>query len=198
MSGWSGALRKPDPGRRLRPIPINAMAVRPIKARDLRVVRDHFASGISAPTTRWSFPRSLPSMFGWFDDVTKAGAYHGFAIIVNESVVGTCSLRPPRFAGRELAVAIFDPKMRGRGVGTFAITEVCRFGFTRLRLNRIELGVYPTHRQAIACYARCGFQYEALVRNYIYHNGAWRDLMWMSLLNSEAREATPRVSSLPL
>jgi RimJ/RimL family protein N-acetyltransferase len=169
--------------------PIGAMSIRPLQQRDVRVLRDHFASGISAQTTRWAFPRSLPSMLGWFDDVGKSRAYHGFAIVVDGQVVGTCSLRPPRYAGKELAIAIFDPAMRGRGVGTFAVTEVCRFGFVNLRLDRIELGVYPTHRQAIGCYARCGFQYEALIRNYIYHNGVWRDLMWMSLLRSDAREA---------
>lgn len=165
------------------------MDIRPLRQRDLAMLRDHFASGISAPTTRWAFPRSLPSMFGWFDDVSRARNHHPFAIVVDGTLVGTCGLRPPRYAGRELAIAIFDPDMRGRGVGTFAVTEVCRFGFSTLRLERIELGVYPTHKQAIACYVRCGFQYEALLRNCIYHNGVWRDIMWMSLLRSDAREA---------
>lgn len=184
-------MRTSERSKRAR-IPVARMSIRPLQRRDLVTVRDHFASGISSPTTRWAFPRSLPSMLGWFDDIRRARGHHPFAIVVDGTVVGTCGLRPPRYAGSELAIAIFDPEMRGRGVGTFAVTEVCRFGFSKLRLGRIELGVYPTHKPAIACYVRCGFQYEALLRSYMYHNGEWRDLMWMSLLRSEARYAAKK------
>lgn len=162
------------------------MRIRRLERADIEGIRDGFASGIAAATTRWMFPRSLPSKLGWFDDMEASKDHDAFAIVVKRRVVGICSLRPARFAGRELTIAIFDPAMRGRGVGTFAVTELCRFGFTQLHLRRIELGVYPNHRAAIACYARCGFQYEALLRKYVYHDGVWTDAMWMSLLRSEA------------
>lgn len=150
-------------------------------------MRDGFASGVAAQTTRWTFPRSLPSMLGWFDDIERAKGHDVFAILVEGRVVGITSLRPPRYSGRELTIAIFDPGMRGRGVGTFAVTTLCEYGFSVLRLARIELGVYPSHHAAIACYAKCGFKYEALLRRFLYQDGAWRDGMWMSLLRSEAK-----------
>jgi RimJ/RimL family protein N-acetyltransferase len=79
-------------------------------------------------------------------------------------------------------IAIFEPRFRGRGVGAIAVRKLCAFGFKNLKLQRIELGIYATNNVAIHRYARCGFQYEALLRKYIYHNGRWVDVMWMSLL----------------
>lgn len=162
--------------------------IRPLRRADIPDVRDGFASGASAETTRWSLPRSLPSMMGWYDEVSQARDSHLFAIVVREHCVGLCTLRPPRFAGKELTITIFEPRFRGRGVGTFAVSKVCEVGFLKLRLPRIELGVYPSNRRAVACYARCGFQYEALLRRYLYHDGCWEDVMWMSLLRSEFKK----------
>jgi RimJ/RimL family protein N-acetyltransferase len=168
-------------------LPTAAMHIRPMRRADVPYMRDGFASGVAAQTTRWTFPRSLPSMLGWFDDAAHAKNHDVFAILVEGRVVGVTSLRPPRYGGRELTIAIFDPRARGRGVGTFAVTALCEYGFSVLRLARIELGVYPTHHAAIACYAKCGFKYEALLRRFLYQDGIWRDAMWMSLLRSEAK-----------
>jgi len=159
--------------------------VRSLRRADIPAVRDGFASGTAAQTTRWSLPRSLPSMLGWYEELTQSKDEHLFAILLGETLVGLCTLRAPRFAGRELTIAIFEPRFRGRGVGTLAVTKLCEFGFRTLKLPRIELGVYPSNRRAIACYARCGFQYEALLRRFMYQDGQWVDVMWMSLLRSE-------------
>jgi RimJ/RimL family protein N-acetyltransferase len=45
--------------------------------------------------------------------------------------------------------------------------------------------VYPDNTRAIRTYEKCGFRREAVLRQYIYHDGRWRDLLWMSLLRSD-------------
>jgi len=87
----------------------------------------------------------------------------------------------------ELAIAIFDPGERGRGVGTFAVRKMCEVAFTELRAHRVELGVYPDNVAAIRVYEKCGFRREAILRKYIHHDGKWRDLLWMSLLRKDKR-----------
>jgi RimJ/RimL family protein N-acetyltransferase len=32
----------------------------------------------------------------------------------------------------------------------------------------------------VTCYERCGFGREALLRRFVYHDGAWRDVLWMA------------------
>jgi len=153
--------------------------------RDVPALRDALASGKAAETTRWLFPRSLPSMLDWYDHLRDSRDASPFAIVHESKFIGYCSLRSPIFSGRELAIAIFDSRYHGKGVGTFAVTELCRFGFEHIKIPRIELGVYPTNRRALACYARCGFRDEALLRRFLYHDGSWIDVILMSLLRSE-------------
>jgi len=153
--------------------------------RDIAPLRDALALATVADTTRRMFPRSLPSMLDWYDQIRASSDVAPFAILDRQAFIGYCSLRTPIFSGRELAIAIFDPAYHGRGVGTFAVTQISAYGFSSLRLPRIELGVYPTNRRAIACYARCGFRDEALLRRFLYHDGAWRDIVLMSLLRDD-------------
>ncbi len=84
------------------------------------------------------------------------------------------------FSGAQLTIAIFDAADRGRGIGQFAVRTACDVAFDELRFGRIELGTYPDNRAAIACYEACGFSREAILRRAIYHDGVWRDLLWMA------------------
>jgi len=156
--------------------------VRPLARHDVPKLRDALAEGTVADTTRRLFPRSLPSMLDWYDQLQLSREMSPFAIAINASLIGYCALRPPVYSGRELVIAIFDPRYHGKGIGTHAVREMCAFGFGTLKLQRIELGVYPTNRRAISCYVHCGFREEALLRKFIYHEGVWVDLTLMSLV----------------
>ena len=166
--------------------------VRPLGRRDIGSLRDALAAGAVAVTTRRLFPRSLPSMLDWYDQLQSSKDMSPFAIVVHGTFVGYCALRPPVYSGRELVIAIFDPRYHGRGVGTLAVRELCAFGFGKLKLPRIELGVYPTNLPAVSCYLRCGFREEALLRRFVYHGGTWVDVTLMSLLRSEWPRARAR------
>lgn len=147
--------------------------------RHVAAFRDGFNSGTAASTTRWYLPRSFGAI------AESPNTYRRFAIVFDGRTVGTCSLWAPTFAGAELAIAIFDKRMRGRGVGTRAMQLACDVAFNELKVHRVELGVYPGNDAAIHVYKKCGFRRDAMLRRFIYHNGAWRDLLWMSLLRNE-------------
>ncbi|MBC5806932.1 MAG: GNAT family N-acetyltransferase [Candidatus Eremiobacter antarcticus] len=158
------------------------ICVRPLSTGDARSVRDGFASAAAALTTRYSFPRSLASVSAQLELERARGHAQRFAITADERLIGVCSLQPPLYSGKELTIAIFDAGFRGRGVGTHAVGAVCRYGFQVLKTHRIELGVYADNHAARACYRRCGFRYEARLRKFLYHDGGYRDILWMSLL----------------
>jgi|SRR6516162_1144083 RimJ/RimL family protein N-acetyltransferase len=164
---------------------LNGIDVCPLKRRDVVPLRDALAKATVAKTTRRFFPRSLPAMLDWYDHIIASRIAWPFAIFHKSAFIGYCSLREPIFSGRELAIAIFDTRYNGKGVGTLAVTKLCTFGFLRLRLQRIELAVYPSNRRALACYAQCGFRQEALLRKFLYHEGEWQDTVLMSLLRQE-------------
>jgi len=173
--------------KRLAGGPLGARLVKTTR-RYFAAVRDGFNSGSAAKTTRWHLPRSLHDMKHFTFGPRR------YAILVGGKVVGTCGLHYPQFSGLELVIAIFEKKVRGLGVGTFAVRAMCDVAFADLKIHRVELGVYPDNAAGIAAYRKCGFKREATLRRYMYHEGRWRDVLWMSLLRKEWTGSKRRVS----
>ncbi len=139
-----------------------------------------FNRGDVAESTLYHLPRSHVALSAGYEGGRRHRTIRNFTILRHKSVVGVCSLFAPAFAGVQLAIAIFDAASRGLGVGRFAVSTLCDVAFDELHAGRVELGTYPDNHAAIRCYEACGFSREALLRSSIYHNGAWRDLLWMA------------------
>ena len=156
-------------------------SVRRLRHVDLPDLRAGFNRGAIAETTRYVLPLSAEAE----RQRMRAGGTYRFAIRSGDTLVGISTLRPPLYSGMELTIGIFDARYQGRGIGTYTVRKTCDFGFRRLRLSRIELGVYPCNTRAHSCYRRCGFKEEALLRDFLYNGGVFCDVIWMSLLRSE-------------
>jgi RimJ/RimL family protein N-acetyltransferase len=152
----------------------------PRTERHLPEIQSGFDSGAVAATTIYHLPRSHSVASATLAQSKRRRDRPLYSILAGERVVGVCSLRAPLFDGVELTIAIFNPAYRGVGVGTFAVRTLCDTAFGELRMGRVELGVYPDNAAAIKCYERCGFVHEALLRRFVYHDGTWRDLLWMA------------------
>lgn len=57
-----------------------------------------------------------------------------------------------------LAVGIWAPAHRGRGLGTEAVGLMLGHAFGALRLGTVRLRVLAFNARAVACYRRCGFR----------------------------------------
>lgn len=71
---------------------------------------------------------------------------------------------------------------RGAGHATRAVGLICRWGFTSLALERIDLlaGAGNLASQHVA--QRAGFTREALLRSYLAHSGGRQDVVAFGLL----------------
>ncbi len=74
----------------------------------------------------------------------------------------------------------------GKGHMTRAVAAVVRFGFSNLRLHRIEAACIPDNAPSMALLERNGFRREGLARAYLKINDAWRDHVLFGLLEGEA------------
>src|SRR5277367_3542748 len=75
----------------------------------------------------------------------------------------------------------------GKGRMTRAVAAAVRFGFSTLRLHRIEAACLPENAASQTLLERNGFQREGLARGYLRINGAWRDHLLFALVESDAR-----------
>jgi ribosomal-protein-alanine N-acetyltransferase len=74
----------------------------------------------------------------------------------------------------------------GKGRMTRAVAAAVRFGFSALRLHRIEAACLPENSASQSLLERNGFQREGLARSYLRINGAWRDHLQYALVEPEA------------
>jgi RimJ/RimL family protein N-acetyltransferase len=75
----------------------------------------------------------------------------------------------------------------GKGFGTAAIHAVISRGFGELGLHKLWLMVFRSNERGQRLYGRIGFAEEGVLRDEYFHDGAWHDMVRMSLLANEWR-----------
>ena len=55
-------------------------------------------------------------------------------------------------------ILIGDKKQRGKGFGKKIITELVKYSYEKLNVEKIELNVYDWNKSAIHCYEKSGFE----------------------------------------
>jgi RimJ/RimL family protein N-acetyltransferase len=85
----------------------------------------------------------------------------------------------------DLGIMLGDKRRWGRGYGAEAVALVLRYGFERLNLNKIYLGVDVDNLAAIAVYEKLGFKIEGTQRQHLFRDGAYRDRHLMGILRDD-------------
>lgn len=78
---------------------------------------------------------------------------------------------------------------KGRGYGRMAISIIKRYCFEELKCHRLWLDVLEHNERARHLYQSEGFQQEGILRDYILDNGEFKNLVLMSMLESEYHRA---------
>lgn len=101
--------------------------------------------------------------------------------------IGNCGLHDGQPENRKasLGIMIGDEDYWSNGYGSDAIVTLLRFGFHEMNLNRVWLHVYDFNDRPLACYKKCGFLEEGLLRQNAYQEGRYWDTITMGILRSE-------------
>lgn len=164
--------------------------LRSVEAGDLKLL----AQWRNAPEN-WRFffnprPISLVGQRAWRKAVLKDPAKL-FLIIVDRRTrkpVGTIGLdhMDPLNQTAEIGnVLIGDPRFRGAGLAREAAALLLDLAFTRLNLRRVYLYVFADNRAAVRLYQALGFKREGVLREAVFAEGRFRDLLLMAVLKRE-------------
>lgn len=98
-------------------------------------------------------------------------------------LIGQCGFVKINWKNRtgELAILIGEKDYRGKGYGADAIRVLCRFGFEELNLRKIKANVFDFNTAALRCYEKCGFRREGVLKQEIYREGAYHDVVQLRL-----------------
>lgn len=83
----------------------------------------------------------------------------------------------------EYGIFIGESEARGRGYGTAAAKLMIRYCFEECGLHRLFLRAYAENEQAIRSYEKAGFKKEAYLRDDVYVDGRYRDIVLMGIIN---------------
>ena len=126
----------------------------------------------------------------WFDAyLQKRGNTIRCAVVDEErpeEILGLITLADIDWVHRgcELHIMI-GPAAQGQGAGSFAVEAMLRHAFADMGLERVQVLLLEENAPALGLYRKCGFRPEGTLRHAAYKNGAWRNMLVMSVLREE-------------
>jgi RimJ/RimL family protein N-acetyltransferase len=101
--------------------------------------------------------------------------------------IGGCGLNKIDWKNRVAQVGIFIglELYRGQGYGTDAMNVLLRFIFDQMNMNKVRLEVFSFNARAIKSYEKCGFVREGVMRQELFRDGQYHDIVAMGILRDE-------------
>lgn len=141
-------------------------------------------------------PKSLERFQADFEEYLKKPDEVIFAIEVDGKLIGSCSLYHLDATARscELGIVIGDRGYWGRGYGREAVRLLVDYAFRHRNLHKVRLNVTADNERAIRSYRSCGFVEDGRLRDHVWVDGRYKDMIEMSLLRPEWRGVEERPS----
>ena len=135
------------------------------------------------------YPLTLNEELKWFDNISAFKDSYRFAIEALESgkYIGDCGINNIDWKNGIASVAIFigSKDHWGKGYGTEAMKLLLSFIFNQTNLNKVRLNVYSFNERAIRSYEKCGFKREGVLREEIFRDGRYHDIIVLGILRDE-------------
>ena len=122
----------------------------------------------------------------WLATVLAAPDCRYWIIVADDRPAGLASLtRIDRVNRRcEWGYYLGEPDLRGSGAGMAALYLLAQYTFETLGLNRLSGAALAENQAACGLYESMGFTCEGRLREYIWKNGRFQDVITFALLAS--------------
>lgn len=95
----------------------------------------------------------------------------------------------------EFSIWIGNKECHGKGAGKFATSALLAHAFFDLNLHRVHLTVLANNERAINLYKKMGFFEEGRLRDAVFKNGDYIDLIQMSILSHEFNKELNKIDT---
>ena len=130
---------------------------------------------------------SIEDQTRWIKEMVNTGKVIQSIIYLkeNDEAIGTVYLRDIDRINKKAEFGIFIGKEseRGKGYGGIAAQLMTERAFKVEGLHRVYLRVFADNARAIESYKKAGFQIEGVLKDDVYINGRFRDIIWMARVN---------------
>lgn len=133
----------------------------------------------------------------WFEKQLEKPPHQGQILAIeilenNEWIhIGNTGLHnvEPVDLNAEFGIVIGEKAYWNKGYGRKAARLLLQHGFGDLNLHRIYLYVFENNLRGMKAYEAAGFMKEGVMRDAVYKNGKYLDVVIMSILHSEWKES---------
>lgn len=144
---------------------------------------------IKYPLMGFRFPIQKGTVEDWLLQVKKDNATKRviYGIQTNKSFAGIISLNNIDYINRSAFFGVFvaDKKKNNKGIASESSKIILDFAFNSIGLNRVELEVLISNKNAIHLYEKLGFKNEGIKRAKFFADNKFHDVKIMSILKSE-------------
>jgi len=173
------------------------IALRDFRVEDVRSLRGWLGR---SEITRYLYAAALPKtlreteayveeQMSGADPLNRAFVITLRALRADASAIGVAGCHHINWPNRSAEIGIFigEPEHLGKGYGTEAMELLLACAFNELNLHRVFLRVFDFNRRAIESYRKCGFQEEGRLREALFRQDDYHDVILMSILEEEFR-----------
>ena len=128
--------------------------------------------------------RSVQSLY-------RKGDMNDWAIVYkdNNKMIGTCGFANLDYNNRKGEVGYgLNKQYWGKGIAAEALQAVLRYGFSELKLERIEARYMEGNINSSRVMEKCGMKYEGMNRSSMFVKGEFKNIGTYSILKDEFTE----------
>ena len=135
---------------------------------------------------KWLFsylPLSMWKQRMWYKTYAEDDTQQIFIVEVEKTAVGTVGLShiDCRNQRAELGILI-DENWQKKGIGRETLNLLIEFAWNEMNLRKIKALALEENEAAIKLYKSCGFVEEGVLKEEVYKNGEFKDVLVMALL----------------
>ena len=88
----------------------------------------------------------------------------------------------------EFGILLADDDSRGKGYGTKLTNTMVEYAFNKLGMHKVTAEVLCENAASIAMFKKCGFSIDGCLRDDVFKNDRYYDVISMSIIESEHRK----------
>ena len=166
------------------------ITLRAIEIEDLELIREMINDPeIENMTGGGGLPVSKYQQENWFKSLS--GRTDEVRLMIDTESNGTIGMVMLTDIDYKNSTAQFHSKIatskniRGKGYGTKATTALVEYGFDQLNLNCIYSHIIEYNIASQRVKEKCGFKKDGVLRNRVYKNGKYHNIVVWSILRNE-------------
>lgn len=131
--------------------------------------------------------RETKKYITWLEDKyqQKKGISWGITLRGEDRIIGVVGFNHYETNHRGNLFGALKYEFWNRGIMTESLSEVIKYGFNELKINRAEAETMLGNKDMQHVFFKLGFRTEGILRGWLYWNNRHYDMIMLSLLKSE-------------